>query len=90
MSFDYCKLQISSTHIYINPKRGCPCKERHKHVLLSMNRSKYATKLQLKFNLITPLIDNFQFQLPWNLQEIIVLSFTKCYVTELDRQQPVT
>ena len=58
MSFGYCKFQINSTHIYINPKRGCPCKERHKHVLLSMSRSKYATKMQLKYNSITPLTDN--------------------------------
>ena len=58
MTFDYCKFQINSTHIYINQKRGCPCKERHKHIFLSMNRSKNATKLQLKCNLITPLIDN--------------------------------
>ena len=58
MTFDYCKFQVNLTHIYINLKRGCPCKERQKHVLLSMNRSKYATKLQLKYNLITSLIDN--------------------------------
>ena len=58
MSFDYCEFQINSTHIYINPKRVYPCKERHKHVLISMNRSKYATKLQLKYNLSIPLTDN--------------------------------
>ena len=58
MSFDYHKFQINSTYIYINPKRGCPCKERNEYVLPSMNRSKYATKLQLKYSSITVLIDN--------------------------------
>ena len=49
-----------STHIYayIYRKGGCPCKERHKHFPLSMSRSRYGTKLQLKYNLITPFIDN--------------------------------
>ena len=57
ISFDYCKFQIYSTHIYINPKRGYLCKERHKHVFLSMKRSNYGIKLSLEYNLSTPLID---------------------------------
>ena len=69
MSFDYCKFQVNSTQIYIYLKRGCPCKERHKHVLLSMNGSKYATKLRLKYTLITPLIDNCSI--------IVTLEFTR-------------
>ena len=63
-----CKFQINSTHIYINPKGGWPCKERHKHVLLSMNRSNYATKLQLKYSLITPFdwwLFNFSYPRIW-------------------------
>ena len=45
MSFDYCVFHINSAHIYIDPKGRCPCKERHKHVFLSMNRSKYVIQL---------------------------------------------
>ena len=41
----------------MNPKRGYLCKERHKHVFLSMKRSKYGIKLSLEYNLSTPLID---------------------------------
>ena len=69
MSFDYRIFQANSTHIYINPKRGCPCKERHKHVLLSINRSKYAAKMKLKYNSITPLIDHFS--------DSVTLEFTR-------------
>ena len=69
MSLDYCQFQINSTHIYIYPKGRCSCKERHKHALLSMNRSKYGTKLQLKYNLITPLLDNCSIS--------VILEFTR-------------